>query len=356
MIPFILLSLNILVWSLLYIGFRRSIHNVQKGSSSTVPISVLVALKNEEAQVPTLVEAFKKQIYPHFEVIFINDGSTDQTTAQLRLAIGDDLRFRLYDRPDDMRSGKKFALTYGILQAKHAHLAFTDADCVPSPTWLRQLAGHITTIPDAVWVGYGPFLSEPTLLNLFVRYETNLTAYLTAAFTGWGQAYMAVGRNLSYPKKTFEEVQGFASHQHLLSGDDDLFIQTVQAHKTSPIYMVLEQEAWVYSSPPSSFRVWFRQKNRHFSAARGYARRAMVGLSVIQMLQILSWAVLFWDFWTGLLALSLRWLFMATCFSLVSVRLHTASLLLLIPLLDGLYHLMNLVVAPFGYLKKTLRW
>jgi len=151
-------------------------------------------------------------------------------------------------------------------------------------------------------------------------------------------------------------VRGFTAHQHLLSGDDDLFIQTVQAHKTTPIYMVLEQEAWVYSRSPASFRMWFRQKTRHFSAARGYARRAMVGLSVIQILQILSWAVLFWDFWIGLLALFLRWVFMAACFSMASPRLYTASLLLLIPLLDGLYHLMNLVVAPLGYLKKTLRW
>lgn len=354
MLVWIVLALNVVVWTVLALGFRRSKYLYPKETTPSVPISVIIALKNEAARIPHLVQSLKNQVYSSFEVVFVNDGSTDATVVKLYEAIGTDTRFRVLERPREMQAGKKAALSFGIGEAQYEQLAFTDADCCPDPQWLMQLSGYMTAEPHAVRVGFSPFVAEGRLLNLFVRYETCLTAYLTASFIGWGQAYMAVGRNLSYPKSLFKQVQGFSTHQHLLSGDDDLFIQTVQGQRHAPIRFLHARQTWVFSTPPPSVRVWFRQKTRHFSAARGYAAFPLLTLSVFQGLQLLAWLMLFFEH--GVWALGLRWVYMALCFGFVTPRLHAPSLLLGLPLLDLFYNGMNAVVAPLGYLKKLGRW
>jgi poly-beta-1,6-N-acetyl-D-glucosamine synthase len=71
-----------------------------------------------------------------------------------------------------------------------------------------------------------PHLEEPhTLVNLFTQMDSLLTAMLYLSFAIKKAPYMGVGRNLSYRKSLFLRVKGFASHLHILSGDDDLFVR-----------------------------------------------------------------------------------------------------------------------------------
>src|SRR6202012_605330 len=73
-------------------------------------------------------------------------------------------------------------------------------------------------------LGYSPYNRTGNILNPIIRFETIKTAinYLSSALTG--DAYMGVGRNLAYTKTLFFGAKGFAAHMHVLSGDDDLFV------------------------------------------------------------------------------------------------------------------------------------
>ncbi|MBL4670137.1 MAG: hypothetical protein JKY30_12860 [Flavobacteriales bacterium] len=73
---------------------------------------------------------------------------------------------------------------------------------------------------------------------------------------------MGVGRNLGYQTQLFFKNKGFASHQHILSGDDDLFINEVANKRNTQI--IIDKNAHTISNAKTTYKSWIRQKKRHF--------------------------------------------------------------------------------------------
>ncbi|MGB4308918.1 MAG: glycosyltransferase, partial [Candidatus Cloacimonadaceae bacterium] len=101
-------------------------------SDQTPGISVIVAARDEEHNLPRLLKSLDKLNYPKdlYEVIIINDHSTDGTLEILANHKAD-YNFHYIDWQGEQEgvTGKKAALLQGINAAKHDILAFTDADC-----------------------------------------------------------------------------------------------------------------------------------------------------------------------------------------------------------------------------------
>jgi hypothetical protein len=132
--------------------------------------------------------------------------------------------------------------------------------------------------PKTVVLGYGGYQKKPGLLNALIRFETTLTAGLYLGQAMAGQPYMGVGRNLAYRKDFFLAQNGFKSHEHLASGDDDLLINHgANATNTS---VVLDPHSFTWSEPKDSWRSLFRQKRRHLTTAHFYrnATKLFLGL------------------------------------------------------------------------------
>src|SRR3546814_8367548 len=111
-------------------------------AASEPPVSVIIAARNESANLQQYLPAILEQNYPKFEVIVANDASYDDTALVLRGMQKTYPHLRMVDIPenDKYRHGKKFALTMGIKAASHDLLLFTDADCHPSSEeWIRQM-------------------------------------------------------------------------------------------------------------------------------------------------------------------------------------------------------------------------
>lgn len=349
-------GLHAMVWCWLWLGLRKATCPAAPNSEPEPGISVVVAMRNEADRVPKLVEALRRQTYQPVEFVLVDDRSEDDTWQVLLRTTSGDPRFKRIRKPDSMPAGKKTTLGLGIEQTAHERLVFTDADGEPKPEWLSVIARYATREPDAVLIGIGPMLPENTALNRFVQYETLLTATLTMAAVGWGSAYMAVGRNFSYPKFLFSAVGGFTSHQYIMSGDDDLFIQAVRAQTRAPIRVVIEPESWVYSAAPANFKRWFHQKTRHFSTGTAYRPVVQGTLMAFHILQWLSWVVL-WFNPLGLgIALVARWVMMAWVFRKHPLGKGRLAWLSALPFLDCGYILMNMLIAPLGAYRKPLRW
>jgi hypothetical protein len=79
---------------------------------------------------------------------------------------------------------------------------------------------------------------------------------------------MGVGRNLAYKKELFFKHKGFATHYHLLSGDDDLFVN--QATNSMNTSVVITTDSFTHSLPKQNFNDWWIQKTRHLSTAPYY--------------------------------------------------------------------------------------
>lgn len=345
-------------WGLLAYGFRRAARppEARPARQALLPFSVVVAARDEEAVLPRLLDALAAQTHPAFEVVVVDDASTDATPRLVAERAARDARFRLVRVAAPRFPRKKHALTLGIAAARHAHLAFTDADCVPPPTWLSGLAAHAAAAPDALLVGYSPFRAAPGPVAAFARYETFVTAFLTAAAIGLGQPYMAVGRNMAYPKALFTRVGGFAHAQASLSGDDDLFVQEVARRRAAPVRAVLDPATFVPTDAPPTLRAFVRQKRRHLSAGRFYRRRHQVALALLQGSAVLLWLAPFWAGCLGALLLGARLGVQALALRAAARRLAACDLLPRLPAFEALHALYHALLAPLSVFARPRRW
>jgi glycosyltransferase involved in cell wall biosynthesis len=334
----------------------------------SLPVSVVVAARNELANLQRLLPILLAQDYPEFEVVVVNDRSWDETWPYLYQLAQAQPRVRavhVSEAPDDF-SGKKYALTLGIKAARHPVVLLTDADCTPqSPRWIAQMAAQVVPGRDIV-LGFSPYEKHRGLLNLFIRFETLLTATQCFGLAVWGRPYMGLGRNLAYRRELFFRHKGFHRHMKVLGGDDDLFVNQT-AHKSN-VAICTGAESVVTSLPKTRLRDWFRQKKRHLSVGKFYKTSDKVVLGLFGATHFLTWggsaallawalATCQWEWAAGAVGgLGLKWTVQALVLAGCKRRLADQTPLGLLPLLDFLYAAYYLVVGLAALQSKQLRW
>ncbi len=311
------------------------------------PVSVIICAKNEEQNLKAFLPKVLDQNYPNFEVIVVNDCSEDGTEmllAELEQTYKQ-LRHTTIEPNRKFRHGKKLAVTIGIKSAKNNHLVFTDADCFPSSrNWLQEVANSYAKDTNVV-LGYGKYVKTKGLLNKVVRFDTLLIGLQYLGLAIVGKPYMGVGRNLSYKKELFFNGKGFVKHYHILSGDDDLFINEHATKRNSKV--VCSKDSITCSVAPASFIEWFKQKRRHLSTSKHYMfiDKLILGLEPISKLVFyLSLIYLLFTpiFVVAIAAYSFRLLVQFIVIKLGMNKLSEKGVLLLIPILDILLPLFQI--------------
>ncbi len=273
--------------------------------TSLPPLSVVICARNEAENISRFLPDVLKQDYPSFEVVVVNDCSEDGTDDVLGSLMKQypHLRVSMIQKDPGFTHTKKLAMLIGIKAAKNDLLVFTDADCKPaSPLWLREVAAAAGREKADIVIGYGAYLTEKGLLNSYICYETMFIAMQYYGMTMAGKPYMGVGRNLAYRKTFFFEKGGFGPHNHIMSGDDDLFVnRTATADNCS---LMLSADSFTYSVAAKSPSEWVKQKRRHLTAAAYYknddkvrlflepfSRVTWYGLLIAMLVMLASWPV-----------------------------------------------------------------
>lgn len=295
------LALQIFLLLLLAAGWwRLGREHPYPTTDASMPISVVVCMHNEAANAWACLQALLAQQYPYFEVIVVDDRSTDETPAilQHRAALDARIRILTITQLPTGWTGKKHALQAGTAHAQFEHLAFTDADCQVPPTWLRHIAAQFTK-GKALVLGYSPYRAQPGLLNFFIRYDA---AAIAAQYLGWaavGLPYMAVGRNLAYTKQVWRASGGVAQHAATPSGDDDILVSRARPRQT-PLGVLIDPASHVSSNPKTSWGAYLRQKARHLGASFHYGPKAQ--------LLIGTWGASQWAVWLSIAYTGVSWL------------------------------------------------
>ena len=256
-------------------------------------ISIIICAKNEEENLERFLPRVLEQDYPEFEVVVVNDCSTDGTEELLsEFSVQyKHLRYTSIPANEKFLHGKKLAVTIGLKSARYDHVLLTDADCYPvSNLWLQKMASNFTREKKII-LGYGGYERRRGLLNLLIRYESVFTAIQYLSYAIKGRPYMGVGRNLAYEKELFFNNKGFASHYHLSSGDDDLFVNEIAVKENTAIE--ISKESHTLSIPKTTFRIWVKQKKRHLSAGTYYNRGSRIRLAGELISRILVYTTLF---------------------------------------------------------------
>ena len=259
---------------------------------STPGVTIVVCARNEHDNLTQLLPLLNAQHYPAFEVLVMDDRSTDATRTYLENDIADldRVRFIRIDKEHEHITPKKYALTIALKKAAYPIVLLTDADCRPATdAWLAGMVSPLTNDAKAIVLGFSPYEYRPGLLNLLIRSETLFTAvhYLSLALAG--RPYMGVGRNLAYRTSTFFANKGFYTHKNVLGGDDDLFINEVATgHNTA---ICIDPATFAWSIPKETWADWQIQKRRHLNVGKYYKTSHKIRLGLLTASHVLTWAL-----------------------------------------------------------------
>lgn len=349
------------VYYLLIFG-KFAFLKLQKSTPKRIPVSIIVCAKNEAENVTRFVPLLAEQDYPDFEIILIDDASSDGTLDIFEAFEKQYSNVRLVkvENNEAFWGNKKFALTLGIKAAKKEYLLFTDADCYPaSKEWLREMTSQFT-FQKTIVLGYGAYEKRPGLLNKIIRFETMLTAVQYFSWAKAGHPYMGVGRNLAYKKEEFFNVNGFIDHMKIRSGDDDLFINQAATSRNTTISF--SPESFTYSEPKKTFKEWFTQKRRHVSTAAHYKFFDRAQLTVYYLSQLMFFVLAIvllalqyeWMIVAGILVF--RYLFAWTVLGLSAARLQEKDVMYWFPIIEIVLVFTQFNIFMTNLFSKPVHW
>ena len=244
---------------------------IPKTNTYTHPVSVIICARDEADNIAkNLLGSLVQQYSTTHEIIVVDDNSFDDSKYLLEEFQKTYKLLNVVELKQEAKHipGKKFPLSMGIKAAKHEVVLLTDADCVPaSEFWIDKM--QETYVDDTeIVLGYGAYHKKKGLLNKLVRWETFHTALQYFTYALAGIPYMGVGRNLSYKKTIFFRHKGFAAHNNIPSGDDDLFINTAATKTNTKIN--IDPDTFTLSNPVDTWAQWKKQKNRHYTTSKFY--------------------------------------------------------------------------------------
>ena len=349
------------------IWLRLGLLRLKSGNNSEQPlVSVVVAARNEEANIGACLDALINQTYPKekTELIIVDDRSEDGTASIVRKFATEHPEIRITlkqirDNAPDI-SPKKRALELGIRDAKGEVIFVTDADCRPIPTWLAETVRYFEPRVGLV-AGFSP-LELPFLHGLgkrFVALDSLALTAIIAGSIGWNWPATCSGRNLSYRKSVFEQVDGFSEIRGFVSGDDDLFLHLIRKRTNWEIRYAATPKAIVPSFVPKSLYTFMQQRIRHASKGRHYGSILTPILMGVYVFNVLLFAAVplslfnVLNFYTVILTLLAKMLFEFVLLSVMARRMNRWHYLKVFPL-AALLHILYVVI--FGLLGQVLKF
>ena len=224
--------------------------------------ALLIAFRNEKANLPRLLKNLEKSIPPEGEVIFVDDNSRDGSPEIIHdfLQENRELKWRLLYSPG---KGKKRALSAAIGHTRAEIIITTDADCMVSNRWLWALLRPFHE--EHVQLVSGPVMTSPgnTFFEQFQQIEWASILLLTQFLFARGQPSMCSAANLAYRKSAFLEVGGYAGNEQHLSGDDEFLLKKIiqRFGADSAIYLN-KREVLVKTAPLPHWNLFVQQRIR----------------------------------------------------------------------------------------------
>jgi glycosyltransferase involved in cell wall biosynthesis len=204
-------------------------------------VSVIVCTFNGSRTLTECLESLLRLEYPNYEVIVVNDGSTD-ATAKIAHSYG----FRVITTENQ---GLASARNTGLAAATGEIVAYIDDDAYPDPHWLRYLAN---TFMNTKHVGIGgPNIAPPGDGHIAecVAHSPGNPVHILLSDT---EAEHIPGCNMAFRKAALKAIEGFDS-QFRIAGDD------------VDVCWRLQQKGWTLGYSPGAM-VWHHRRN----SIRGY--------------------------------------------------------------------------------------
>ena len=265
---FILFLINVLL-----IYFAKKVFSGSKNGNQEVNISIVIAAKNEDGNIVSLLDSLKKLDYPSdkYEVIIVDDNSSDSTLEKIILGKTFLKNLSVIELKKTNKTGKREALSLGIRNAKYPYILISDADCQPQINWVKACSQKFSLGYDVIF-GIAPFYQRQNIVNKLSCFENLRSSFLALSMASIGLPYTATARNFGFSKNIFESLGGYSLTKDTISGDDDLLLREAIKNKLK-IGVVTEAKSFVYSETKKTFKEYLNQKARHTQTSLYYLKK-----------------------------------------------------------------------------------
>ena len=244
-------------------------------------LSLVIPFKNEAAGLPGLIDDLARQVLDPslFEIIFVDDGSTDAGMDIIKSSSG------LLQGAQTLATGgkgKKKAMAMGIGNARGDYIVTTDADCRVSKEWLKDIYRELSTSGADMLIGPVDIIDEGGLVNRLVQLEFLALQAVTEIFARPGKAVMCNAANMCFRNP------GKARYEKMvktgLPSGDDIFLMESFRREGKTIRWLDSPGAMVMTKAPRSVHALFSQRIRWTSKSPFYSDPLLLSLAALVLL------------------------------------------------------------------------
>lgn len=265
----IIASTVILVYCLFIAYITANIGlSFSKNELPVTKLSILIPCRNEANNIGKCLRSIARQSLPmqQYEVIVIDDFSEDET-VKIVSEFKNKLPLTIIH---NSMPGKKNALAIGINHAQYDCVITTDADCTMEKDWLK-------TMLYSYEKGSLNMLCGPVNLKTDASFFQGLQQTESAAIVGISATMLRKqmpatcnGANLMFSRQVFKQLNGYANHRQLASGDDDLLLHAFYNLDPIKVGYELNYSAMVYPDACNGLIEFLNQRGRWLTKRKYY--------------------------------------------------------------------------------------
>ena len=232
LVGFALTFLIQLFYQLLMAAFTLS--GKKKEKQSEYPsISVIVPSRNYEENLRILIPTLLNQNYPDFEVVVVDDCSSDGTEwylAELKLESGRLKTSRIIQETDFPNA---LVITIGVRAATKEWLIFLNPLCrVKSNDWLKSFAAGMRPKTEAV-IGFMRYVNHAGSMQKLIRYDNMDSFLLSGSARYFGLPMPIADMNMAYKREQFLSLKGFAGVLDARFSENELYINKISGRNNT---------------------------------------------------------------------------------------------------------------------------
>jgi glycosyltransferase involved in cell wall biosynthesis len=222
------------------VGLKQRKKNVEHTDE---PVSVIIYAKDESANLSKILPLVLEQNYPEYEVIVVNDNSSDDSEEVLKLAKTHYPRLQIRNLvANNSIHGKSVVLGVGIKAAKYNRLVVTDVACRFSSDWLKSVS---TGFDSEIVMSYTRYGAAGKFIGIANYYES----LFRLGYALNGKPYAASGENESFGKELFFK-KGFNPLLRKPEKVEPVFFNSVMTEKNTSVVLLPEAIADSEKNPP----------------------------------------------------------------------------------------------------------
>ncbi len=197
-------------------------------------VSVIVPARNEQYALPRLMASFDAQEGGEFEVVLVNDRSSDHTAdvmEEYRSRHPESVQVVTLTEAPEGGNPKQNALAHGSRVAGGEIILLTDADCVVPPQWVKRTSRYFSD--PRVGLVFGPVFPDELgrWLSQYQSFDHVFRYLYTAGSAGLGSPTGGFGNNLAVRREALDAVGGFGGLRHSVTEDAELISEVRDQHR-----------------------------------------------------------------------------------------------------------------------------